>query len=119
MVTDPLRLSKKDPGHPDRCPCFLFRKAFGRDPAAAGRRREDCLLAVTECSDCREELLQELRAFLGPIQARREEFSRQADYVFDALREGTARARDVARDTIQRVKEAMNLSYPGLWPGGS
>ena len=119
MVTDPLRVSGRDPGHPDRCPCFLFRKAFGRVPTAVHRRREDCLLAVADCSDCREDLLAEIRSFLGPIQARRSELERQPDYVADALAEGTARARDVARATLERVREALNISYPDLSHRGS
>jgi len=119
MVTDPLRVSAEDPGHPEQCPCFLFRKAFGRDPDAVRQRAEDCLLAVTDCSDCREDLLSEVRAFLGPIQAKRAELERQPDYVADALTDGTARAREVARTTLERVREVMRLSYPDLLRGGS
>jgi len=114
MFTDPLRLSHVDPGHPDGCPCFLYHRAFSGDAAETTRRHEDCELGVTDCSKCAEELVATVRAVLEPIQERRAAFERQPELVRDVLTRGTRRAAEVVRTTLQAVREAMDLTYPGL-----
>jgi tryptophanyl-tRNA synthetase len=114
MFTDPLRVSRDDPGHPDGCPCFLYHQAFADDPAEVDRRHEDCERGRTDCSACAEELVTTVRDVLAPIQARREQYERQPDFVGDVLSDGTARAATVVEKTIAAVREAMNLTYPGL-----
>ena len=117
MFTDPLRLRPEEPGHPDGCPCFLYHQAFAREAAEVARRFEDCLLARTDCASCAEELTGVVKAVLDPIQRRRKEFERQPEAVREALADGTRRASEVVRATIARVREAMNLTYPGLVTG--
>jgi len=114
MFTDPLRLRPEEPGHPDGCPCFLYHQAFSREAAEVAKRFEDCLLARTDCASCAEELAGVVRAVLDPIQRRRREFERQPELVREALADGTRRAAAVVHATIGRVREAMNLTYPGL-----
>jgi tryptophanyl-tRNA synthetase len=114
MFTDPLRLRHDDPGHPDGCPCFVYHQAFGWSDEEIGKRFEDCLLARTNCETCRDALVDEVKTFLDPIQARRAEYERQPDLVREILTDGTQRARKVAERTMERVREAMHLTYPDL-----
>ena len=116
MFTDPLRLRPDDPGHPDGCPCFLYHQAFSEEAAEVERRYEDCLRARTDCNACAEQLTGIVRSVLDPIQARRAGFERQPHVVRDALADGTRRAAPVVRRTIETVREAMNLTYPGFFP---
>lgn len=51
---------------------------------------------------------------LAPIQARRAQF-RPAD-AHRILARGTERARQIARDTLAEVNEAMGMNYTGLYP---
>jgi tryptophanyl-tRNA synthetase len=55
-----------------------------------------------------EGILQEL---LAPIRARREEFATDRGAVLQMLKEGTARAREVAARTTDEVRKALGLSY--------
>ncbi|MFV1957993.1 MAG: tryptophan--tRNA ligase [Planctomycetota bacterium] len=114
MFTDPLRVRREDPGHPDACPCFLFRRAFGGSQADLPARREQCLLAETDCEDCKTDLAAEVQAVLAPLQERRAAYAEQPDLVAGILEEGTDRARALARRTLARVREAIGLAYPDL-----
>ncbi|MHC4224896.1 MAG: tryptophan--tRNA ligase, partial [Planctomycetota bacterium] len=96
MFTDPLRMEKGDPGHPDGCPCFIFHQAFGWDETEASHRYEDCLLARTDCDSCKTELVGAVKTFLDPIQERRAKLVKEPDLVRDILTDGTKRARAVA-----------------------
>ena len=118
MFTDPLRVHAGDPGHPDDCPCFLFRIAFGGEHLDLERRRDDCLGTRTDCRDCKEDLASEIQTVLAPIQARRAEYAQHPERVAEILADGTRRARVVARETLDRVRDAIGLSYPELTPKG-
>ncbi len=118
MFTDPLRVSPEDPGHPDDCPCFLFRSAFGGEQLDLGRRREDCLDARTDCGDCKEDLAAEIQTVLAPIQERRADYAAHPERVAEILGDGTRRARAVATETLERVRDAIGISYPNLLDPG-
>jgi len=115
MFTDPLRLRPEEPGHPDGCPCFLYHQAFAHMDADVTRRYEDCLLARTDCDTCAAQLTGIVKSVLEPIQERRRELERKPNVVRDALTEGTRRAAPLVRQTVERVREAMSLDYPGLF----
>lgn len=46
---------------------------------------------------------------LAPIRERRESYAAKPKAVWDTLAEGSERARRVAQETMQRVREAMKL----------
>jgi tryptophanyl-tRNA synthetase len=114
MFTDPLRLKYTDPGHPETCTCFAFLAALGRDERNLHQRRESCQAAETECPDCKEDLIKELGRFLKPLQERRAGFAAEPGLLEDVLTDGTRSARTVATETMEQVREAMRLTYPGL-----
>jgi tryptophanyl-tRNA synthetase len=53
-----------------------------------------------------EDILQNL---IAPIRQRREEFSREPDYVFDVIRRGTNKARERTEATKREVVEGLGL----------
>lgn len=114
MFTDPLRLKHTDPGHPETCTCFSFLSALGREDRLLEQRRESCQAAETECRDCKEDLIKELGRLLKPLQERRAACAAQPGLLEDVLTEGTRSAREVAARTMEQVREAMRLTYPGL-----
>jgi tryptophanyl-tRNA synthetase len=111
MVTDPARKRRTDPGNPDICPVFDLHKAFSsketQEWAAHG-----CRTAGIGCLDCKGKLIDHLLQRLEGIHARRPEFAARPDTVWDILRAGSARAREVARATMEQVRSAMKIAYP-------
>ena len=52
-----------------------------------------------------------LNEYLRPLRQRRRELERDPQFINDVLRDGTARARDVARQTLAEVRQAMGMTY--------
>ena len=115
MVTDPARKRRTDPGNPDICPVFDLHKAFS-PRATQAWAAEGCRTAGIGCLDCKGGLLDQLLHRLEEIHARRPEFAARPDTVWDILRSGSKRAREVARATMEEVRKAMQISYS---PGGT
>jgi tryptophanyl-tRNA synthetase len=66
-------------------------------------------------ADLRVALVPAIESTLSPIRARRAELAAQKGLVEELLFDGTVRAREVAYDTLGRVREAMGLE--SLWQG--
>ena len=90
MVTDPARKRRTDPGDPDNCPVFDLHKAFStaetREWAAAG-----CRAAGIGCLDCKAKLGEHMLERLAGVHARRPEFAKRPDTVWDVLSRGRRR----------------------------
>ena len=104
MPTDPQRVRRTDPGDPEKCPVWDFHKIFS---AAEDRAEVDsgCRSAALGCVDCKRILARNIDAELDPIRARRADL-REAEVVA-VLRDGAARARRAAGETMERVRAAV------------
>jgi tryptophanyl-tRNA synthetase len=49
--------------------------------------------------------------YFAPIRERRHQYEDDLDYVKDVLHDGNARANEVARQTLDEVREAMGMVY--------
>lgn len=112
MVTDRKRLYRKDPGHPDECCAFKYWCIFV--PAEAPIVRQECETAARGCKECKIYLARKLNENLTEIRERRQYYASQPDLVWDILATGTKRARRVAAETLEEVREAMKISFPRL-----
>jgi tryptophanyl-tRNA synthetase len=111
MFTDPNRIRRKDPGNPDICNLFQFHKLFS-DEATIARVDHECRTAQIGCVDDKKLLAEIMIEQLRPIRERREEIDRNPEMVWNALREGNARARERAAETLALVRTAMKIDYP-------
>jgi tryptophanyl-tRNA synthetase len=113
MFTDPQRLRRKDPGRPEVCNLYAFHRLLS-PPELAERVARECRAAELGCVEDKRLIAQVLIDFLAPMRARRAELMRERDTVFDILLEGSRRARERARETMEKVREAMKLDYRRL-----
>ncbi|HKB80809.1 MAG TPA: tryptophan--tRNA ligase [Thermoanaerobaculia bacterium] len=113
MFTDPNRIRRQDPGNPDICNLFHFHKLFSDEETIARVDRE-CRAAQIGCVQDKRLLADIMIEQLKPIRARREEIDRDHSIVWDALREGSKRARERARETMEAVRKAMQIDFPEL-----
>ncbi|MDK2856096.1 MAG: tryptophanyl-tRNA synthetase [Bacillota bacterium] len=107
MVTDPQRIKKTDPGHPEVCVPYQFYKAFSA--ATHEAVAEECRKAGIGCVACKKRLADLIVERMAPIHERRRQFEAHPDEVRDILREGARRARTVAAETVAEARRAMNL----------
>ncbi len=107
MVTDPARVRRSDPGHPEVCSVYAYHEVFTRperETIAA-----DCRAARIGCVDCKRKLHASLEALLEPIRARRAPLEARPAQVDEIIEEGNARARAVAEETLGEVRAALHL----------
>jgi len=108
MFTDPEKLRKGDPGHPEECPVFALHRIY--TPAERQAEIEaECKSGALGCVQCKQELAEALVTALAPIHERRAALEADRDSVRDVLRDGARRATEVAEDTLERVRHAMHL----------
>lgn len=108
-VTDPARIRKDDPGHPEVCTVFAYHQAFNQEetPEIA----EACRAGKIGCVACKKNLAQVINSLLEPMRERRVPYQNNPALIDDILREGTRKARNVAIETMKEVKAAMHLDY--------
>jgi tryptophanyl-tRNA synthetase len=109
--TDPARVHKNDPGHPDICPIYAYHQAFR--PSEYSEIREGCEKGTLGCSACKALITSTLEQLLEPMRERRSYYAAKPKIVDDILISGTQRAREIARETMAEVREAMSLNYFG------
>ena len=107
MFTDPVKIRKNDPGHPDGCVVFAFHKIYNE--GLAGSIRAECEKGERGCVDCKKQLAQSMNSALRPLREKRKELEGKPEEVWDILAEGAVRARMVASETLREVRETMNL----------
>jgi tryptophanyl-tRNA synthetase len=113
MFTDPERLRRKDPGHPENCNLFQFHRLVS--PFEVQERVErQCRLAQIGCVDDKALLAERLIEVLTPIRERREAILRAPDTLMDIIVEGSRRARERARETMEQVRSVVSLDYRKL-----
>lgn len=105
MYTDPTKLRKTDPGHPEGCAVYAMQKAYGHE-----EMHHDCEAGLIGCVECKMRLATFLNDRLAPIRERRAELLAQPERVAAILAEGADKARRVAEETIAEVRKAMGLT---------
>ena len=120
MYTDPNRVTGREPGNVEGNPVFTYHDAFNPDKERVAELKEmyrrggenekgKPLLGDVQV---KRELAAALNEFLAPIRERRAELARDEDYVWDVLKEGTARGRARAGEVMEQVRRAMKIDYP-------
>jgi tryptophanyl-tRNA synthetase len=108
MLTDPQRKLRTDPGRPEICPVFGYHKLYSLGEVVAQVDR-DCRTAQIGCVDCKGLMATHLLPVLEPIRERRRQYEARPESVREILAEGSRKAQRVARQTMLRVRAAMNL----------
>jgi len=110
MQTDPARVRRSDPGNPANCPVFALHEVYSNEEtkqwATAG-----CKTAGIGCVDCKQPLMEAINEEQAVYRQRAEQFEEDPDLVQAILQEGSDKARAIARETMEDVKEAVGISH--------
>jgi tryptophanyl-tRNA synthetase len=108
FFTDPQKLRKGDPGRPHLCPVFFYHKIF-TSPEQTKQIEADCKSGTLGCVDCKRLMFEGLNAFLEPIREKRAQVEGSLKELKNIFLEGSERARQTARQTLEEVREKMKL----------
>jgi len=107
-VTDTNRKKRNDPGNPDICNIFTIHKAFSRQKDIE-HCAQGCRTAEIGCLDCKKILLDNMYKELEPIQNKQKELRSKKDYIYEVLRDGKKRAKQIAQKTMDEVYKKIGI----------
>lgn len=107
MITDPARIRKNDPGHPEVCVVHKYHSIY--NPSELAGIEEQCRRGEIGCVACKKMMHESLNRILAPLRERRREITARRGYVREVLAEGALKARREASETLRMVREAMKI----------
>ena len=111
MYTDPTRIHPTDPGKVEGNPVFTYHDVFNPDKEEV----EDLKVRYKEGKvgdvEVKEKLFVALNNLLKPIREKRAEYAKDDANLEKILKDGTQKAREVAKETMLQVKKAMKIDY--------
>lgn len=110
MPTDPARVRRSDPGEPEKCPVWPLHQVYS-DHDTQDWVQQGCRTAGIGCLECKKPLIEAVLAELKPIQERAREYEEDPETVRGIISEGCESAREVARETMEEVRQVMGLVY--------
>lgn len=110
MPTDPARIRRSDKGDPSRCPVWQLHLVYSSDETRAWVQH-GCTTAGIGCLECKQPLIEAVLSELAPIQERAAQYVDDRDVVRNIIHEGGEKARQIARQTLTEVRNAMGLEY--------
>lgn len=108
-VTDPARIRKTDPGHPDICMVYAYHKVFNKDELP--EIEHACRNGEIGCVQCKKKMAGCINELLEPMRERRQKYVDNPGLVKEILLEGTRKAQKAAQQTMSEVREAMGINY--------
>jgi tryptophanyl-tRNA synthetase len=111
MYTDPKRVRADIPGTVEGNPVFTYHDAFNPDTAEVDDLKERYRAGKVGDVEVKTKLAKALNVYLDPIRARRAAVLAKPGFVKEILHEGSRKARVVAEQTMDRVRDAVKLRY--------
>jgi tryptophanyl-tRNA synthetase len=111
MYTDPKRVRADIPGTVEGNPVFIYHDAFNPDTAEVEDLKARYRAGKVGDVEVKTKLAKAINAYLEPIRERRAAALARPGYLRDVMFEGSRRARAVAVETMERVRDAVKLKY--------
>lgn len=107
MFTDPEKIRMGDAGHPDRCPVFALHRIYNAQETEW--IDSECRSGKLGCVPCKEKLAKRVNEELEVYRERRSYWEGHISELDELLYEGSMRSREVAKRTLEEVRQAMKL----------
>ena len=101
-------MRRNDPGDPAQCPVFALHEVYSADDVKQWAI-EGCKSAGIGCVDCKKPLIDAINSEQDIIRQRAQQFVEDPDLVHAVIAEGSEKARAVARETMEEVKDAVGI----------
>jgi len=109
MVTDTQKIRLSDRGHPKDCTVYTYQKIF--NPKKSKEISHECQGGKLGCVECKKNLTQVLVEKFEDFRKKRKYYSKNYQIVENIVEEGSKKARQIAKQTIEEVRYAMKMIY--------
>ena len=110
MPTDPARVKLSDPGDPNKCPVWQMHQIYSPQDTLDWVV-EGCTKAKIGCIECKGPVIDSVISELGPMQERIAKYQSNPNLIQEIIFDGSERARSVAKNTLEEVRDAMGITY--------
>lgn len=111
MYTDPNHIHVEDPGQVEGNMVFTYLDVFDDDKQKVAELKEYYQAGGLGDVKIKRYLNEVLEAKLAPIRAKRAEYEADIAAVYQMLKEGSAKANEVANQTLAEVRAAIGVNY--------
>ena len=111
MYTDPDHIHVEDPGKIEGNVAFAYLDVFARDKQKVAELKRHYQQGGLGDVAVKRYLIEELDIVLKPIRERRAELAKNPEAIYEILRQGSNRAKNVAAQTLKEVKSAIKINY--------
>lgn len=111
MYTDPNHIRVEDPGQVEGNMVFTYLDIFCNEKDLLEEMKEHYRRGGLGDVKIKKYLNEILQAEFEPIRAKRKEFEKDIDGVYEILKQGSYKAREVATKTLDEVRTAIGLEY--------
>ena len=109
MFTDPNRTSADIPGRGEGNPVFIYHDIFNSNKEELTDFKDRYKKGKIGDVEIKKSLIAHINNFLDPIRERRSKILKNKDEIPDIIFEGSRRAREITKNNIELIREAMNL----------
>ena len=110
MPTDPARIKLSDPGDPNKCPVWQMHQIYSPQDTLDWVV-EGCTKAKIGCIECKGPVIDSVISELEPIQESIAKYQSNPNLIQEIIFDGSERARSVAKNTLEEVRDAMGITY--------
>ena len=110
MPTDTNRVRRTDPGDPARCPVWQLHQVYSNDSTKEWVQ-QGCKTAGIGCIECKQPVIDGILKEQVPMRERAQMYLDDPTLVKNIIADGCEKARELARETMRDVREAMGLEY--------
>jgi tryptophanyl-tRNA synthetase len=111
MYTDPKRVRADIPGTVEGNPVFMYHDIFNADTAEVDDLKARYRAGTVGDVEVKTKLARAMNAALTPMRERRREVMARPERIREILVEGSKKARGIAHQTMERVRDAVKLRY--------
>src|SRR5687768_7698326 len=111
MYTDPKRVRADVPGTVEGNPVFMYHDIFNPDTAEIEDLKARYRAGKVGDVEVKTKLAKAMNATLAPMRERRREVMARPERIREILVEGSKKARGIAHETMERVRDAVKLRY--------
>ena len=104
-----------EPGDPDENPIFLYLRAFDPNAAEVADLEERYRKSGVGNKELKDRLTIALNTLLEPMRERRAYYEARMPLVREAVEAGTKRERLIAAETMEMVRDALDMNYLGRY----
>ena len=107
MITDPERIRKTDPGHPEICSVFEYHQCFNKSEVET--ISADCKNAKIGCVECKRKLFEIINNLISPIRDKKNYYMERQSELQEIIEDGDKKAREAAAATMEKVRNNMKI----------